>query len=146
MRQTTDRRAIRLPHTFVSWSLGQEGSCWLGWAILGPGHLTPSSEAQNSIPGPHHHNLEPSFTSAAHLSDRPPLSIKSTVVTVTTTVLKSLRPDCLHLRREVAYPVRLFVSVLYPHVPFFERASRALMSPNLACECLGLARHLLVGP
>ena len=103
MRQTTDRRAIRLPHTFVSWSLGQEGSCWLGWAILGPGHLTPSSEAQNSIPGPHHHNLEPSSTSAAHLSDRPPLSIKSTVVTVTTAVLKSLRPDCLQAEQRASW-------------------------------------------
>ena len=152
MRQTTDRRAIRLPHTFVSWSLGQEGSCWLGWAILGPGHLTPSSEAQNSIPGPHHHNLEPSSTSLPLICpigrlfqsnrrwspSRPP--------SLSPQGLIACRRSREHLGREVAYPVRLFVSVLYPHVPFFERASRALMSPNLACECLGLARHLLVGP
>ena len=28
--------------------------------------------------------------------------------------------------------------ILVPHIPFFHWASRALMSPNLACECLGL--------
>ena len=35
--------------------------------------------------------------------------------------------------------------ILVPHIPFFHWASRALMSPNLACECLAQAATFLPG-
>ena len=35
--------------------------------------------------------------------------------------------------------------ILVPHIPFFHWASRALMSPNLACECLAQAATFLLG-
>ena len=85
----------------------------------------------------------PGQATTAHLSDWPPLSIKSAVVSVTTAVL---RARLLGREQRRVLPCLPVDFILVPRIPFFHWASRALMSPNLACECLAQARHLLTRP